>query len=99
MKNIRLVAFDLDGTLIDSRPDLAAAINKAISAYSFPPRKLEEFNQIVGNGHHTAIIRACPKGTDEAVIDRIQESYLTDYDEHCCVNTTVYPGITELTED
>ena len=99
MKNIRLVAFDLDGTLIDSRPDLAAAINKAIAAYSFPPRRLEEFNQIVGNGHHTAIIRACPEGTDEAIIDSIQESYLTDYDENCCVYTTVYDGIIELTEE
>lgn len=99
MNDIRLVAFDLDGTLIDSRGDLANSINRALNLYAFPARELHEFNQIVGNGHHTAIARACPENTPDHIIDNILTHYLEDYDINCCFETYVYEGIRELTNE
>jgi phosphoglycolate phosphatase len=97
-RTIRLVAFDLDGTLIDSRRDLAASINKALRSASFPEREFHEFNRIIGNGQYTAMVRSCPEGTPKAVIDRLSSQFLDDYAENCCVATFAYDGITELTD-
>lgn len=96
-KKISLVAFDLDGTLVDSRRDLAASINKALLSASFPAREFHEFNQIIGNGQYTAMVRSCPEGTPKEVIDRLAAQFLDDYAENCCINTFAYEDMPELT--
>ncbi len=95
-KNIRLAAFDLDGTLVNSLGDLAFAINRAIGAKGFPARALGEFNMILGNGHKKAIERSCPPGTDETTVNEIMLDYLSYYDSHCCILTKPYDGVSEL---
>jgi phosphoglycolate phosphatase len=95
-RKISLVAFDLDGTLVDSRRDLAASINKALRSASFPEREFHEFNRIIGNGQYTAIVRSCPAGTQKEIIDRLALQFLDDYAENCCVETFAYVGIAEL---
>ena len=46
----KLVIFDLDGTLLDTRADIAAACNHALRSCGCPERKLDEYNMIVGRG-------------------------------------------------
>ena len=60
-----LVIFDLDGTLLDTLDDLAAAVNHAMRTQGFPLREREEVRRLVGNGIASTIRRAVPEGTDE----------------------------------
>ena len=47
---LRLVGFDLDGTLLNSLPDLADAVNDALKREGLPQRTVEEVRQFIGNG-------------------------------------------------
>lgn len=58
MNNIKLIAFDLDGTLLDSVPDLAVAADQAVQALGFPAVTEEQVRDYVGNGADILIGRA-----------------------------------------
>jgi len=94
---IKLVIFDLDGTLLDTLSDLTAAVNASLSAYGFPPRTREEVQQFVGNGVSKLLERALPAVahpfSDPAQLRARFETY---YDAHLWDATTVYPGMDEL---
>jgi len=94
---IKLVIFDLDGTLLDTLSDLTAAVNASLSAYDFPPRTREEVQQFVGNGVSKLLERALPAYSlpfsDSAQLRARFETY---YDAHLWDATTVYPGIADL---
>lgn len=92
---IRAVVFDLDGTLLDTIPDIAEALNRALVARGFPARERSEYNYFVGGGIMEAIRRAAPEGTDEAELREINKVYQGYYPDHCNVHTTYYPGILE----
>ena len=58
MSNIKLIAFDLDGTLLDSVPDLAVAADQTVQALGFPRVTEEQVRDYVGNGADVLIARA-----------------------------------------
>lgn len=94
--SIKLVIFDLDGTLIDSRLDLVHSVNAAlrhIGRKELPDHVIASY---VGDGAPILIQRALGDETlDEATIRRGLEFFLSYYREHKLDHTTVYPGIVE----
>ena len=90
----RLLIFDLDGTLIDSRADLATAVNLMRRHYELPPLPLETVVAFVGNGVRTLVTRAL-QGTAVNVDDalRIQGPL---YRAHLVDETVLYPGVFEV---
>ena len=58
---IKLVIFDLDGTLINSIEDLADATNSALNKNGFPVHEVEKYNYFVGDGIHKLIERTLPQ--------------------------------------
>ena len=58
MKQTPTFIFDLDGTLLDTLADLAAATNHALTTYGLPQRTLSEVRQMVGNGVRRLMLRA-----------------------------------------
>ncbi|QIA64399.1 phosphoglycolate phosphatase [Vibrio astriarenae] len=58
MNNIKLIAFDLDGTLLDSVPDLAVAADQAVQKLGYPPVTEEQVRDYVGNGADILIGRS-----------------------------------------
>lgn len=94
----RAVLFDLDGTLLNTIPDIAGAMNRALTAEGLPPRPLADFGRIVGSGIREAIRRAAPEGTDPALLETIHTRYQADYPLHCTDDTSCYPGIPALLE-
>ena len=90
---IRAVVFDLDGTLLDTIPDIAEALNRALVARGFPARDRSEYNYLVGGGIMEAICRATPPGTSQEEMQEINKVYQGYYPDHSAVHTTYYPGI------
>ncbi len=92
----KVVLFDLDGTLLNTLGDLAAAVNSALSSFSFPLRSTDEIRSFIGNGVPTLIRRSLPAGTDDAVWREAIDAFTSYYLAHICDNTAPYPGIVEL---
>lgn len=86
-----LVVFDLDGTLIDSRRDLAAAANIGRAAVGLPPLPLDTIVSFVGDGIGALIERLIP---DAALRPAATTAFSVHYLDHCSVHTQVYPGVT-----
>jgi len=91
---IKLVIFDLDGTLIDSRLDLVHSVNAALRHIGRPELPEDVIASYVGDGAPILIQRALGnEQIDEALVRKGLEFFLTYYRAHKLDHTTVYPGI------
>jgi len=90
-----LLIFDLDGTLIDSRLDLANAVNAARHHMGMEPLSNERVYSYVGNGAPVLIRRALGEQATEAEVQEGLEFFLEYYREHDLDYTTLYPGVKE----
>jgi phosphoglycolate phosphatase len=93
MATFDLAVFDLDGTLIDSLPDIAAALNRTLQAAGRAPLPRAQVGAYVGDGAARLVQRALP---DDIAADRLAalvDDFRTSYAAHLCVETRPYPGI------
>jgi len=94
--SIKLVIFDLDGTLIDSRLDLVHSVNAALRHIQRPELPDDVIASYVGDGAPILIQRALQGETvAEGMVRKGLEFFLSYYREHKLDHTTVYPGIAE----
>lgn len=93
MNQIKAVLFDLDGTLLNTLDDLAAAVNAALTAHGMPRRTVDEVRRFVGNGVAKLIERAVPTGTDAATQQEVFDTFRAYYAEHNLDATAPYDGI------
>lgn len=95
-RSIKLVIFDLDGTLIDSRLDLVHSVNAALRHIQRPELPEHVIASYVGDGAPVLIQRALGgEAVEEATLRRGLEFFLSYYREHKLDHTTVYQGISE----
>lgn len=94
----RLVIFDLDGTLLDTLGDLAAAGNHALTAMGLPTHETEAYKLFVGNGIPNLIHRILPEGHTDEQHSRCYQSFTEYYSAHKSDLTVPYDGMTELIE-
>jgi phosphoglycolate phosphatase len=94
--SLKLVIFDLDGTLIDSSIDIANAINYAVGPYRVPLLTVQEVISLVGEGISTLMGKLIVKEGIEAGTDSLVQQFLHYYSSHLTDNTTVYPGVREM---
>ncbi|GHE47211.1 HAD family hydrolase [Sphingobacterium griseoflavum] len=94
---MKLIIFDLDGTLIDSLLDLSISCNRALQMNQFPTHDTAAYKYFVGNGVRTLIERALPEELrDRATIEKVKEDFMIHYGRHAQDNTKAYPGIHKL---
>ena len=89
------LVFDLDGTLIDSRQDIATALNRLRSELRLPPLSLDQVVTMVGEGAKVLVRRALADWHGEPTRE-ILGRYLSYYEEVCLETTVAYPGIEEM---
>lgn len=99
MTPIRAAVFDLDGTLIDSVPDIAAALNRCLAAIARESLSDEAVAKLVGGGARELVARALGAATPAAVVDRVHADFLAHYDAEPVSRTRLYPGAREVLED
>src|SRR5271157_4512338 len=90
-----LLIFDLDGTLIDSRTDLANAVNATRVHMGMEALANERVCSYVGNGAPVLIRKALGDQATEAELQEALEFFLEYYREHDLDFTTLYPGVRE----
>lgn len=93
----RLVIFDLDGTLLNTIDDLAAAVNHALALHGYPLHAVEKYPDFVGNGIDKLLERAlpCEVRTEEEVL-KIKRDFVSYYDKYGTSMTRPYEGIKNL---
>lgn len=89
----QLIIFDLDGTLVDSRADLAASINHMRTTFGCEPLPKETISGFIGNGVRKLVERSI-RGTD-IELDAAMKLNREYYFSHLVVKTTCYPGVEE----
>jgi phosphoglycolate phosphatase len=95
---LKAVLFDLDGTLVDSAPDLAAALNRLLARAGYPPVALAEVHTMIGDGVaklvergfavHQRVLRP-----DE--IAQFADRFVADYEPNSAIETRPFPGAIE----
>ncbi len=91
-----LLVFDLDGTLVDSVPDLRAALNEVLRERGHPPLSLSEVKRMVGDGAPALVARAfAASGGDPADASGALARFLEIYEANAVRLTRPYPGVRE----
>jgi phosphoglycolate phosphatase len=92
---IDLVIFDLDGTLVDSAPDIARAVAATLREVDVDPPSLDVVKTMVGDGARALIGRALTAAGAERDQDALFARFLVHYGRDLCVDTRVYDGVGE----
>lgn len=102
----KLIIFDFDGTLIDSVPDLAAAVNFTLKKLNRKLYSIDEIREWVGNGAQTLVKRAlCGKKEfqeneiNKNLYEQALPIFLENYEEKLCEHTYLYEGVKETLEE
>lgn len=89
------VGFDLDGTLIDTAPDLCRAVNHALSTIARPPLSEDATREVIGGGTRAMLTRALERtgGTvEEAQFEQLYRALIDHYERHTSEHSAPYPG-------
>lgn len=98
----KLIIWDLDGTLIDTVEDLAAAVNHALELRSLPLHSVSEYRGMVGHGVRNLVMQALSRasaGAEAADVDAALADFKAYYTSHIDVHSRPYPGIQALLGD
>ncbi len=93
----RAVFFDLDGTLVDSAPDLVAAVSALCRELGAPPPDAEAVRKVVSTGGRAMLRKGLP-GADDAMIEQWLPRFLDLYSVNMVQHTRLYDGMPEVLE-
>ena len=93
---VRAVLFDLDGTLIDSAPDLAGAANDMRAARGLPRLPLAHFRPMVGSGARGMVGQAFEVGPQDDAFAAMREEFLQRYEARMTQDTRIFPEVAAL---
>jgi len=99
LPGIQLVVFDLDGTIADTKRDLALSVNAMREYMGLGPLPLEAVASYVGHGVTVLIKRALGDKAPDGAVEKGLAFFLDYYSHHLLDNTIAYPGVREALED
>ena len=98
---IQAVLFDLDGTLADTAPDIAAGINRMLADFGRPQLAEAEIRPLIGDGARNLLRRVLETSgpAPETLLDEAHPRYLDHYAAHICEGTVRYPNVEQAMDD
>ena len=96
MTTIKAVLFDLDGTLIDSAPDLGAAADQMRVARGMPSLPLDRYRPLAGAGARGMLKIAFGMSPDDAAFIDMREEFFQNYERRLTQATTIFDGVPQL---
>lgn len=90
---IRLVLFDLDGTLADTAPDLAAAVNRMLVSRGRAALPLASLRPLVSQGARGMIGRGFGKAPGDDGFEELRQEFFTEYESALCEGSALFPGM------
>jgi phosphoglycolate phosphatase len=93
---LEAVLFDLDGTLVDTAPDMAHTVNEMRRRRSLEPVPLEQVRPFVSHGARGMITSAFGITVDDPGFQAMREEFLAIYAANICIDSRVFPGMDEL---
>ena len=93
---MKAIIFDLDGTLVESLPGIAASLNRALSMHGLPQHGHAAVRTFIGDGAKMLVQRATPTASTDETRTSILKFFGEDYGASWSAGTTVYPGISEI---
>ena len=96
--DIELFIFDLDGTLIDSKVDIANSVNHTLTSLSLPTLDHSLIYTYVGNGVVVLLEKVLASSNRSNVSKKALEMFLKHYEEHLLDKTGLYPNVLEILE-
>ena len=94
MKPIKLIAFDLDGTICNTLHDIAASLNRALESLGFPTFSDDGVSGLIGKSIVYMCRHAVPAG-HENDWEAVRDAFFEDYFLHLCDSTVPYPEMSE----
>lgn len=85
--------FDMDGTLLNTLPDMVFITNEVLELEGFKPHTEEEIRTYVGDGVKSLILQAIPNGASDEQIDRIVNNFRSHYSDHGLSLTRQFDGM------
>lgn len=96
MKKPRALLLDLDGTLVDSRDDIAAALARAFTAHGIAPLERSRVCPLIGDGARVLVTRALAAAGSGASVDAVLDTLNRDYAANPCEHTRLFDGAKEI---
>jgi 2-phosphoglycolate phosphatase len=93
---LEAVLFDLDGTLVDTAPDLAGTLNEMRRRRGLEPVPLEQVRPFVSHGARGMLTSGFRITTDDPQFQAMREEFLEIYGANVCVDSRLFPGMEEL---
>lgn len=90
-----IVGFDLDGTLVDSAADLAAAVNHALAEIGRSPLTVEQVRPMIGGGSRLMLQRALAATGGDKRLDELLQGLVDFYAAHIVDHTRAFPGVVD----
>ena len=95
LSSLQLLIFDLDGTLIDSKLDLALSVNAMLAQVGREPLPHDRIGAYVGHGVANLVRRALGEAASDAEVETCVTIFIEHYRKHMLDNTIAYPGVVE----
>lgn len=96
MNTVEAVLFDLDGTLVDTAPDLVHALNLLLRENHYPEVSLASTIRFVSGGSHAIIQAGLGHASNEALIKQLQPRYLELYKANVSRHSTLFTGMEDV---
>ena len=93
---LKALLLDLDGTLVDTAPDMVATLNRVLESHDRPLVELATAGKLVSNGARALLEFGFGNTLDTGKMPQLIEEFLSDYGEHVCQHSAPYDGMLEV---
>jgi phosphoglycolate phosphatase len=96
--NLEGILFDLDGTLVDTAPDMVAALNRLRQAHGHPPTDPQPLRNVVSQGAIGLLKAGMPACADDQQFEHWRQEFLSLYAENLCCDSRLFNGMAPVLE-